>query len=306
MINKETYIIVLNFNGYNDTIECVQSILNSYIYSKLKIIIVDNNSNDNSYQKLKTYFKKNKLVYILKNNVNNGYANGNNIGIKYALDKKADYIWILNNDVIIEKYTIKYLIEAYERHNKAFFGTIVYDYNNNKISYFGASVDKKFHVKYFTDINNLNKSVTVDLPTDFLCGVSIFAHRSLWEKYKLPEEYFLYEEDLDFSLKLKQDNIPMYIVADAKIYHKESVSTNKLSYIKYYYLQRNKLMLINKYAKNPWKTCFFIKKFFIFPFRTIRRLIKGIFLNREYIYYTKYECKAFYDFLRGKVGKFDD
>ena len=166
--------------------------------------------------------------------------------------------------------------------------------------YCGAEIRKNFDVVF------QNIDIDYNMSTDFLSGASIFAHRSLWEKYKLPEEYFLYEEDTDFSLMLKENKIPMYIVADAKIYHKESASTNKLSYVKYYYLQRNKLMLINKYAKNPWKACFFIKKFFIFPFRTIRRLLKGICVNGEYLYYTKYECKAFYDFLCGKVGKIND
>lgn len=302
MYVPEIFVILLNYNGAEDTVECVES-LKKAMFSrdyKLKICIVDNKSDNEDLKKIIDYGVNNLSVNIIRNDKNIGYAGGNNVGISYAIKNKADYIWVLNNDVIVDIYSISNLLNT-AKHNNAFYSSKIFNYyNKEELMYCGAEIRKNFDVVF----KNIN--ITCNISTDFLSGASIFAHRSLWEKYKLPEEYFLYEEDLDFSLNLKQEKIPMYIVADAKIYHKESVSTNKLSYIKYYYLQRNKLMLINKYAKNPWKTCFFIKKFFIFPFRTIRRLIKGIFLNREYIYYTKYECKAFYDFLRGKVGKFDD
>ncbi len=94
-------------------------------------------------------------------------------------------------------------------------------------------------------------------------------------KYKLREEYFSYEEDTDFSLNLKHDNISIYVVDKAKIYHKESASTYRLSYIKHYYFERNKMLLRNKCSKKYSKYCFVIKML-LYPFRTLRRFIKGL------------------------------
>ena len=98
----------------------------------------------------------------------------------------------------------------------------------------------------------------------------------------------------------------MYVVARATIFHKESASTNKLNYIKEYYFIRNKLILVKKRGKNPWKTFFFLKKFLRFPFRILRRFLKGVFFNKEYIEYTKYECKAYWDFINNKEGIIDE
>ena len=80
----------------------------------------------------------------------------------------------------------------------------------------------------------------------------------------------------------------------------------KNNYIKEYYFIRNKLILVKKRGKNPWKTFFFLKKFLRFPFRILRRFLKGVFFNKEYIEYTKYECKAYWDFINNKEGIIDE
>lgn len=300
----KVYVILINYNGFNDTLECIESLekIKKNINYNINICVVDNNP-DNKDDHAKLIEMKqlyNNLVVLFSKN-NNGYFAGNNIGINYAIENKADYIWVLNNDTTVDENVINELLKSSIKIN-AFFTTKIYNYyNEHELMYAGAVVNKKnLHVSFLTN------EIQEDIETNFISGASMFASIDLWKKYKLPEEYFLYEEDVDFSLMLMSKNIPMYVVAKAIIFHKESASTNKLHYIKEYYFIRNKLMLIKKYAKNPWKTCFFIKKFFIFPFRTIRRLIKGICVNKEYLYYTKYEVKAFCDFWRGKVGRFDD
>ena len=100
--NTYTYIIVLNYNAYKDTIECLESIQN--IDSKFyKIILVDNASTDSSLIKIKKWISNSSYnnIDIIKSDFNGGYASGNNLGIKYAL-KRHDciYIWILNNDTM--------------------------------------------------------------------------------------------------------------------------------------------------------------------------------------------------------------
>lgn len=296
----KVYVILINYNGFDDTLECIESLekIKKNINYNVNICVVDNNPNNEDDHAKLIEIKKlyNNLVVLFSKN-NNGNFAGNNIGINYAIKNNADYIWVLNNDTTVDKNVIDELLKSAIKIN-AFFTTKIYNYyDEHELMYSGAIIDKK---KLQVDFRR--NEISEDVLTEFISGASIFAAVDLWKKYRLPEEYFLYEEDIDFSLMLTSNNIPMYVVAQALIFHKESASTNKLHYIKEYYFIRNKLMLIKKYGKNPWKTIFFVEKFIRFPFRIVRRFLKGILFNKEYIYYTKYECKAYWDFINGRSG----
>ena len=106
-------IVILNWNGYNDTIECIESILKS-TYQDWKIYLVDNYSTDGSQDKLRTYILSNGLshkISLILNNDNFGFAIGSNVGIKLAQKDRCDYVWLLNNDTTIEIDTISKLID---------------------------------------------------------------------------------------------------------------------------------------------------------------------------------------------------
>ena len=110
-----TYIIILNYNGWKDTIECLNSL--SCIQEDCKIVLIDNKSTDDSIDKLEKWIQNQKelssnLIFI-KSSENNGYAAGNNIGIKYVESQEdAQFIWILNNDTLIQEDTFKNLINC--------------------------------------------------------------------------------------------------------------------------------------------------------------------------------------------------
>ena len=133
------YIILLNYNNYQDTIECFES-LNYITYQNYNIVIVDNNSPNNSMINLLKYMeeKEQKYIYykskeealssttnnsfitLIQSRHNGGYGYGNNIGIKYALNNKADYVLILNNDTIVDKHFLGPLVEKCENDAKIF------------------------------------------------------------------------------------------------------------------------------------------------------------------------------------------
>ncbi|UBK83912.1 glycosyltransferase family 2 protein [Clostridium perfringens] len=102
-------VIILNFNTYEKTIECVESILNTYD-NDLSIYIIDNCSKNNSYNILKNKFSSFDNIFIIKSLENGGYAKGNNIGIKKAIYDKNDYLLICNNDVIFKHNSIKNML----------------------------------------------------------------------------------------------------------------------------------------------------------------------------------------------------
>ena len=104
-MNYKVLISVLNYNNFESTKKCVLSILDCSL-KNIDIYIVDNNSPDNSFQKLKDFFQKLKVV---KSKVNYGYAAGHKIAVDYALENSFDFIWVLNNDLKVRKNTLREL-----------------------------------------------------------------------------------------------------------------------------------------------------------------------------------------------------
>ena len=101
------YIILVNYNGLQDTISCIQSIKES-TFKEFKIIVVDNGSNDESLKYLRAM--EDSVVTILDAGGNLGFSGGNNIGIQYALENNAEYILLLNNDTVIHRDCLKELV----------------------------------------------------------------------------------------------------------------------------------------------------------------------------------------------------
>ena len=106
--HSKIFIVVLNFNGKNTLIDCLSSIFQSD-YLNFEVIVVDNDSKDGSLEQARSLFSR---IHFIKNPSNTGFSQGNNIGIRYALEKFVDYIFILNNDTTIEKTTLSSLVCA--------------------------------------------------------------------------------------------------------------------------------------------------------------------------------------------------
>ncbi len=136
------YVVLLNYNGYNDTKECIESILKGQnnMYFNINICVVDNDSTQEERKLLFNLKNKIKNLDIIFNNTNEGYAKGNNIGISFAIKNQADYIWVLNNDVTVEENAVNELIKS-AKNSEAFFSTKIYDYYyRNELQYFGADI----------------------------------------------------------------------------------------------------------------------------------------------------------------------
>ena len=104
------YIIILNWNGLQDTLECLGSIL-KMDYPNFRVVVVDNNSTDNSVDIIR---KAHPQVSLIENKENLGYTGGNNTAMRYAMQHSADYVWLLNNDTTVEADTLSKLVFAAE------------------------------------------------------------------------------------------------------------------------------------------------------------------------------------------------
>ena len=246
-------IILLNYNGAGDTIECIESIKQS-VYKNYEIIVVDNCSTDDSVSVLEDYSKKTPLIF-LRSKWNNGFSAGNNIGIREAQKRNFDYVLLLNNDTLVTIDFLQELLNAYERVDKGsvLSGTIMYAYEREKIWYAGGS-----YSEWTAKAKHLRMNETADAtPTEieevnFISGCEVLIPIGDIKKIGLmDEDYFLYTEDLDYSIKIKKARIKMYYVPKSVIYHKVSSSTQKISKMVSYYSVRNRRILIHKHFPFP-------------------------------------------------------
>lgn len=281
-------IVILNWNGKENTIECLKSIEDIQ-----DVIVVDNNSNDNSVAAIKKDFPK---VKIIQNKQNLGFAKGNNIGIKKALDDKAGFIMLLNNDTILEKNCLKNLLEAVKNNPQfSIFAPKIYfeknyEFHKNRykenekgrvIWYAGGIIDWDNLYGHHRGVDEVdNGQFDKEEETEFATGAAMLIKKEVFEKIGfLDEKYFLYYEDTDFCVRAKKSGSKILFTPNAVLWHKNAGSSSSGSELQDYYITRNRLIFGFKYGR--------IKTKFALLRQAIKFLIKG----------NKSEKKAVYDFI---------
>jgi len=260
-------VVILGFNHKNDLIETIESFVKQD-YNNLEIVLSDNGSVDNSLE----YVKKNyHNIIVIENKENLGWAKGNNVGIKEALKREADYVLLSNNDIFIEdKNLITKLANEFEylqNYNTGIIGTTVNYYNDkDKIQNRGWNFDLVYGKK--TKLINKYKNEyrypedKKYLPVDFVSGCFILIDVKVINKNGLLDEnYFLYCEDQDFCYRAWKNGYNSIVINDLIIYHKTARSTVSYSPLHLYYLTRNKYYFLKKYSTElPFVTITKIKR----------------------------------------------
>lgn len=257
-MNKKplVFIVILNFNSYTETLRCLDSALN-IDYDNYKVIVVDNNSSDNSVEVLS---QSTINFTLLTNTTNLGYAHGNNIGIEYALKHNPDYLCILNNDVEVEKDFLTKII-SYMEINKTvgIAGPCICDFNErDKIQSMGANINLFTGLAQAKGKNVAYSSLTdKTLSVDYLGGACFVARIEVFKEIGLiPEMYFLFFEETEFCLKAKRAGFDLICVTDSKIYHKQSATISKYKGLSYFFLNRNRIVFMRRNAKFYHKIIF--------------------------------------------------
>ena len=250
IITPQIAVILLNYNGYDETVDCVRSLLCS-TYDYYAIIIVDNNSPDQSGKKLEKLYEENPKINVLLNTENKGFSAGNNVGIKYALEKGYDAILLINNDTVVDSDFLQTIVNETRDFNQfaIYTGKIKYYYNKDLIWYAGGDYSFiKGSAHHFGAMELDDGRFDSRIDVGFICGCCMYMSSKVIERIGLlPEEYFLYSEDLDYSLNARNNNIRLQYIPDAVIYHKVSASSSKTSNISQFYIIRNRFYLIRKY-----------------------------------------------------------
>ncbi|NPA54716.1 MAG: glycosyltransferase family 2 protein [Aquificae bacterium] len=335
MVDKKVYIVILNYNGWKDTIECLESVLR-IDYPNYQVIVVDNNSSDNSFEYIKQWangeldiwinkdhplknlsfppvkkplslecidgekFEKTlcplkqmpdngnvppttkEPLVLIQSKKNLGYAGGNNLGIKYALSKNDfEYIWILNNDTVVEKNALKNLVACSQEKGDKYFplGSLLLYYDKPDTiqaaggsfsSFIGAGSHIFANQKLSPDVKKALTKVNIDYPV----GASLFLSKEFIKNVGLlDEDYFIYFEEIDISFRGKEKGYKPALCLESIVYHKESATidnvNNKVSTFSDFYAMRNRLLFAKK--RNRQKLAFAYISLLIAFFNRIRR-----------------------------------
>jgi GT2 family glycosyltransferase/SAM-dependent methyltransferase len=240
--------LVLNWNLVEDTLRCVQSLLQSD-YAKLDVMVVDNGSKSALYEELKARLPAG--VQLLRSEDNLGFAAGNNLGLRAILAQDADYALVINNDTTVEPTMIGQLVAAAQANPAAgLVGPIIY--------YMAAPEQVWFAGYRFSHgIYILRRGLRLSAPlqpveaVDFISGCSMLMSRALLEQVGLfATDYFMYYEDLDLCFRAKSAGFKILCVTSAKMWHAVSTSTGGVdSPIKQYYQVKSSLIFYRKHSR---------------------------------------------------------
>lgn len=269
------YVIVLNWNNWSDTLECVESVLKA-TYPNLSIMIVDNGSTDESVQVLSERFPNLPLLRIMENRY---FAGGNNIAIDKAVATGANYIMLLNNDTVVHPDFLNSLVAAMEADPSiAAVGGTLYFYEGEGLiqsagSYINFMTGHTYSLGYGEmDINQFVESRKVD----YICGAAILLRSKALKRVGLLDESFmLYCEDVDWCLRAKKKGFGVMFIPNSRVVHKESVSARTVKPLVAFLKIRNLIWLINRHASISEKLFFHISGlFYRYPKWIIGRLYR--------------------------------
>lgn len=305
----KVFIVTINFNGAADTIEFIESLKRSS-YTNFSLVIVDNSSDRNSTAQLWQYVQNHfgstyhttevqleadrmvKVDISFIEAANRGFAAANNVALRKVIETDAiaheDYVLVVNNDVVMAEDALQNLVITYQQkldENIGIAAPVIYYYNTNKVWLAGGHYSKYLGLfrKFKPGLENDNNEAL-----NFLTGCAWLLRKDRLEKIGLLEEsFFMYGEDLDYSLKVKEKGYRLYVEASSKIWHKIGGSSNgELSSFSAYWMMFGRIRNIRNHSKG-------ISKFSAMAVVLVSRLIVFpyyFFINRFYL--VKSQVKA--------------
>ena len=292
---KKVFIILLNWNNWHETQECLKS-LEKVDYDNFEIIIVDNGSQGEEHEKIESAHTIYNIQYTIYNKDNEGFAGGNNVGIKYALEHGADYVFLLNNDATVAPDFLAELVKIGES-DKSFgiLGSRIYKYSSDDVVFDGGKINKWLtkgeHRKY--QVSSIKYQAV-----DYITGAAFFIKKEVIEKIGLMrEEYFLYYEDVDWCIRARKEGYKCVLVPASHIWHKVSATNKEGSPSYIYYHTRNALMLAKFNGNIAQKVAAYILGLWIL----LKQIIKYFLLPSKRVW-ARAMTRGVTDFYRGKYG----
>lgn len=266
---EKTYIIIVTWNGRDFIRECLTSIFRQNT-SDFGVIVVDNESSDNTVEIIEKEFTK---VLLVKNTANAGFAVANNQGIKKALSLGADYVVLLNQDTEVADNFIQAGREYMDAHGKTgLMSPLIYYPGGKKIWYAGSKIYRGLEILRHPT-TKIGDHIHKKLPlseidrqnsADWIPACALFVRREVFEKIGfLDEHFFMYGEDVDFSLRALRCGYELGIATDTSIIHKEAIDRKMKKNLallkKIAYKTRARYTIVKRYYSFPEKCYYLIK-----------------------------------------------
>ncbi|MEN6552618.1 MAG: glycosyltransferase family 2 protein [Methanobacterium sp.] len=327
-------IIIINFNGWKDTIECLESVYKVH-YPYFSVVLVDNNSNDESLSKIREYCKgelkvasqyfdynpENKPIFLqefdndekdinfknlnkndsnhlilIKNKENYGFAEGNNVGIRFSLNNlDPEYILLLNNDTVVGKNFLDEMVKTGENEREiGILGPKIYFYDKPDVIWSaGCKISWKLSRGIQIGTNELDTGQFDERKeVEYVSGSAFLIKTEIIQKIGfMDDEYFLYFEETDWTLRANQAGYKSLYIPNAQVWHKVSQSGGGMSKpTGLYYITRNRWIFMKKWAKKRDYAFFVIYQiigFFILP------VMLSIYYRNQKLFSTYYH--GFFD-----------
>ena len=298
-MNPHIYIVILNWNGWRDTIECLESVFRLK-YPLFKVVVCDNASSDQSWEEIKAWAEgrrrassenpalshfieppvpkpveyvtyssppagdallPNPPLVLIQTGKNLGFAGGNNVGLRYALSKPdCDYVWMLNNDTVVDPAALAHLVQRMQERPTAGLGgsTLLYYNEPSKIQALGGSVYNRWfarggHIGQCHDASQIPRPEEIEKCMAYVVGASMLVSRPFLDGVgPLNEDYFLFFEEIDWATRAK-GKFDLTYSAASLVFHREgaSIGSGKSSLdqseLSEYYATRNRIIFTRRY-----------------------------------------------------------
>lgn len=329
-------VIILNWNGYCDTIDCLES-LQRVDYENFEVVVVDNASRDESVEKILSWCRNNGIWYqqlsynpddikiefsvekingntnsdcafkhlvLLRLSKNTGFCGGNNIGMMQAASNGAEFFLVLNNDTIVTPKFLKPMVEVACNDKKVGLvgGIICYADNPDRIWFAGGYLDGYLE-SHLDHQGDLYSNVVFDqvYDTGLVTGCLMLIPKSVYDRLGgFYEKFFIWSEDWDYSFRVKKAGYKLVLASQVRIFHKCGRSLGVMKPLSYYYGTRNRLILkrlhVSRFKRWPFLAFFLVSRVPRYAYFAIRGRW-DLVISGSF---------ATWDYLKGKTGKWEN
>lgn len=255
MAAPKVVIIVLNWNGRDDTLACLAS-LSGIDYPVYEVIVVDNGSCDDSVPVIASVYPQATLI---ETGANLGYVGGNNIGLEHAKTMGADYALLLNNDTEVAPDFLNLMVEVAEVDAAiGIVGPTIYYFDRPDVIWSaGGSIDWDWGDTRMVNLDVVDQGQfsLLPRPVDFVSGCAMLIKMSLLDQMGfLDPRFFAYYEETEWCVRVARAGFKIVYVPQAKIWHKISPVAREASPQVHYYMTRNRLLFLklSRVGVAPW------------------------------------------------------
>ena len=237
--------LILNYKAATETISCAESLL-AHCPTVNHIVVVDNDSQDGSAAQLQAWLdeKAHPNVTFLRNPENNGYAGGNNYGLRWAMEHlQPSYFWVINNDTYVDSDAFSPLLQALQANDRQFVGSLVLSADTGRLECYGGGklypiLGKARLLGKDQSLEAIDEQQQTHAP-DYIMGCSLAFSAALTREIGLMDEaYFMYFEEVDWQYRARRFGITSQVIPASRLFHYGSLSLGSRSAFYHYYRNR--------------------------------------------------------------------